>query len=377
MANSRAKSAGWSTNERLTSAQATAMDVGQANALCRSGTTALTAGAVIQGGGYGLVLDFTDDAASYCTVQLDTLDFTFSCAGAGNVVMPAGDLQLTGSGWPILGSRNVTDQAVRYAPVADATAWDSNSLGYGIMTASVATATSCSLLLGSLIPGLTITGFKVDVRGATSGSLPGTMPVVSLFRFAAGAYGTPSETVGSATDASPDDATYVADHQITKTGLSHAVSSSSQYILNVSNGYGGGAATGFRVYRCYISGTLATLRTALAHGHHQDQRQPERRARGPEGPARAGGGLLLGAGVALVPVQRASRRRQDDHAVQLRRARQEARGREAYAERGRRDVHAHVERQVRSARLSHDPVPLSAWVRWRCAGGGAERGTRQ
>jgi hypothetical protein len=354
------------------------MDVGQANALCRSGTTALTAGAVIQGGGYGLVLDFTDDAASYCTVQLDTLDFTFSCAGAGNVVMPAGDLQLTGSGWPILGSRNLTDIAVEHDwLIADPTFWSENVLGYGVIEANNTTLEYATARLRLPI-GMTLASVKVEVRGTLSGAtMPTSMPTATLVYFAAGAYGTPTATVGSQVDTSADQTAFELDHTIVISGLSHTVLNTADYLLTIHSPTGGQTANGFRVYRIFATGTLATLRTALAHGHHQDQRQPERRARGPEGPARASGLVLLCAGVALVPVQRASRRRQDDHAVQLRRARQKARGREAHAERGRRDVCAHVERQVRSARLSHDPVPLSAWVRWRCAGGGAERGTRQ
>ncbi len=262
MANSRAKSGGWSTNEKLTSAQANVMDVGQANALCRSGTTALTAATIINGGGFTFGFDMTDNAASSVGFSLGAQNLQIDCFGAGVVRMAANKLSLSGSsGWPILATRTLTNIAIPYTPCFNPAEWEFPAALPSVPTTLISTATTCSLLLGSLPAGLTLTGYRVDVIGATGGSLPGTMPTTSLYRFDAGAYFTPTETVGSQADTSANNAAYVVSHAITKTGLSHAVSASSQYILNLTSGFGGGAALGFGLYRVYISGTLATLQT--------------------------------------------------------------------------------------------------------------------
>lgn len=267
MANSKANTTGWSTGDPLTAAQANALDAGQVAALTRSGTTALTGNATISGGGFGFSFDLSDNAASFLGISLGTQHFDIQCFGAGTTRLAANKITLTGSsGWPILGTRTLTDKAVHYTPTFDPTSWAYDILGS--VVASVNTVTSCNLILGNLPPGLTLTGFRVDVLGATSGSLPGTMPTVGLYRFAAGAYVTATETVGTVSDTSANNAAYTTAHPITKTGLTHTVDAGSCYVLTIVNGYGGGAAVGFTVYRPFISGTLSTLQTALAHGHH-------------------------------------------------------------------------------------------------------------
>jgi hypothetical protein len=262
MSNARVKSTGWSTGEKFTAAQATALDLGQYYAFTRTGVSALLGATTIQGGGFAFSLDFSDNAASQGAILLGDQDFLFQTSGIGVFSVPADKWRFSGTSWPVLGTRTITDFSPDIAFISDEADWKSNGGGSGGVETTGTSATSCSILLNGLPKGMVITSVKVEVKGVTGGSLPGVMPTATLYRYGVGAYNIPSATVGSQTDASADNAAFTADHTITITGLSHTVLNNSQYQVNVTSPTGGGVAAGFKIYRVFVTGTLATLRTA-------------------------------------------------------------------------------------------------------------------
>lgn len=263
MAPTRAFASPIITGQKVSAAQFNALDDGQYNAVSRDGVSTLLSTSLIFGDSFELGIVLSDHATSKFAVYLGNQDAVFDTSGGGGSLQVAADrLKLTGaSGWPVLDTaRTLTNKAVPFVPSFDPATWSSPVAAPSYTTTLVDTIAIVHLSLGPLPPGLTLTGYRVDVKGATGGTLPGTMPTTTLARYAAGAYAVPTESVGTQADTSGSNAVYVADHAITKTGLSHAVDADSHYVLSLTSGYGGGAAAGFVVYRVFISGTISTLR---------------------------------------------------------------------------------------------------------------------
>lgn len=265
--------------QRVTADDFNNLDLGQYRAFARTGNTSLLADTAFVGAGHLLQFVLFDDAASKVEFLLGDQDLVFNTAfGAGSVSVPADRLKLTGSGllpipasqlsltgasgWPVLATRTLTDFAVDQEWHYDGTEWDSNGLGFGVLTMVGSTLVTASARL-RLPMGMTLTSVKLEVRGNLSGAtMPTSMPGFVLSRFVAGAYGTATQTIGTAVDTSVNQATFEADHTIVLSGLSHVVLNTSDYILSFLSPDGGNTDTGFRIYRAFVTGTLATLRTA-------------------------------------------------------------------------------------------------------------------
>lgn len=261
MSNSRAFAIPIVTGQKVTAGQFNALDDGQYYALTRTGTTPLLGNTTIQGGSYLLTLDFSDNVASYGLIKVGDAGFIVQSVGSGNFTFADADKVSFGgaTSWPSIDAHTLTDYAPAFAWQVDQADWNISATFVSTKGTSLITA---NMYLSDLPKGMVITSVKVEVKGFTGGTLPGTMPTVALYRYDAGAYGTPTATVGSATDSSASNAAFTANHSITISGLSHTVLNTSHYILQVTTPTGGGTSAGFTVYRCYITGTLSKLRTA-------------------------------------------------------------------------------------------------------------------
>lgn len=266
MANSPAFAAPKSTGDQVQASEFDALDTGQQNAMTRSGTTALTGTSTWQGGGQLWGFDFHDNAASQGVITIGAQDFTFVITGAGLLKVQASAFSLTGTGWPALGARAVTELCPGAAWSYNGTIWtNGGSVGGGsldgVSTISTSAGTAAATLSG-LPVAMTITSVEIEYIGATTGALPATMPIFTLYRYAKGAYGSPTQTVGTVTDPSPDNATYTANHTVTIGSLFHVVLSTSRYVLAVGGPAGANNAVGSSVHRIFVTGSLNTLRTA-------------------------------------------------------------------------------------------------------------------
>jgi len=274
MTNSRANSLGWSDGDTLTAAQANALDDGQVAALCRGGTTTTTSACTISSTSYAFTITATGQTCTLTAATLVLTGTTTTMSGttcsasyttvgvtaSGTCTITAATLALSiGTSWPTLSSRTITDHAVPYSIVGG-----NYTLGTtGENFTCFFTNDSYTIKFALFLPqGMTLTSVKLGVLGETSGTLPGTMPSMTLKRFSATSYGTAAETVGSATDTSANNAAYTVEHDITISGLTHAVVQGSHYILEYTNAAGLGSDNNSYVFKPFITGTLAVLRTA-------------------------------------------------------------------------------------------------------------------
>ena len=246
MANSRGFVSGASSGERLTVTKINTIDLGQYYAVVRNGDTPLLANS---------------------TLTLDTYDFTIVAASSGLFKCPADKLSLTGTSWPVLASRTITDYAPAVQAVAAEADWKRkitgawpNSIAYWECQ-NVVAAAPIGLLLGALPIGMTVTSCKAVVLGNSTGAPGGTMPAIS-FGYTTPAAPTTWVAVGDFTDTNTTEGPFETIHNIEKTGLSHVIAGGRQYQLNVLNGYGGNHLAGLALYGVYLTGTLTTLRTA-------------------------------------------------------------------------------------------------------------------
>lgn len=224
MANSKVFPTPIATGDKVSATQFNGLDDGQANAVCRTGVTALTGATTWEGGGYAFAFDFSDDSASQGQITVGAQNFDVVIAGAGNFRVPAGDLELTGTGWPVLASRSV--RRSQNAGVDASTSYPF-APGYGGWQQGLAGA-ALYVHADHLIDGATITQARVRFLGQSSAgfvSLPSPMPTLELWK-TSGTTGAATQLGSTATDGAATVGDFNAIHSIIISSLSEVVDQS-------------------------------------------------------------------------------------------------------------------------------------------------------
>lgn len=221
-----------STGEQFLAAEANAIDDGQFYAWNRFGDTFLAGNSAVYPNAFTLNFDASDNAASAFAFYLGAQDLVFNIGGAGNVVIPAGDLELSGTDYPVLGSRTVYR-------VQNVAAHDASTAGWIWATpyySQHVDNTVVSFPLSELVDGATLTEVRVTVMGQTTAgfsSLPTTMPKVKVYKVD-GSTGAVTQLGSTATDASGTVGAFNGIHHITVSGLSQGIDQSAATRLFVT-----------------------------------------------------------------------------------------------------------------------------------------------
>ncbi len=232
-----------SDGEILTAAEVNALDDQQFDRIARSGTSTLTAAAVI---------------------GLDAYDLTVSTAGVGRFRPDADATLFGGTGFPGIPGRTLTD-VIPSAHVhfdrynGGAPSW-SESQSHIVQQIDSTGPPGFAFWL-SIPAGCTLTSLKVGFKKAASGTLPAVFPTVGLYR-----QDITTDTlslVGSpVADAPADLAAYKLYHRVEVTfGLGHTVTAGYAYLVAISgDDTSSDTATGVQVYRPSVTLALSTLR---------------------------------------------------------------------------------------------------------------------
>lgn len=251
-ARTRLKGSGWSNGERLTSDQATDIDIRSAYCVATDGDSEFRSACSIDIAGQNV--EFVDNASGG-SLTFDTIDLTL---GANC------NVNIGGSQYPTLsgaGGRTVTNIAPAYA-VRFFTESDWTNGQYGWTCSNTSTASQIIFELGGLPIGFEITQVVVYVKGATSGTLPAVMPSVQVTSTSTTTPDSVDTNFGTTNDTSASNAAYIANHTISHTPSSSLViTAGKRYRIWVRQGIGGGAATGFEVQGFWINGKVFDLRT--------------------------------------------------------------------------------------------------------------------
>lgn len=234
MAPTRAFTTPISTGERVTASQFNALDDGQYAALVRNGTAALTASSAITLGGF---------------------HFTVSGGGAGKFKPDADYTEFSGSGYPSLVTRTVTDFVPAVGPVFTTGEYTPTAQRFQQVSASKNLGFLLSLPIGTVVKSVTC---YVKKGGGTAG-LPGVMPGIEL-----GYYTLSTDAftqVGIVADATGTLVNYRLLHALTLGSLSHTIAAGRNYIVTL---YGDddstNSSTGLYVYRPQITVEVTQLR---------------------------------------------------------------------------------------------------------------------
>lgn len=234
MANSHVFDPPISAGQRVSSTALNALDDGQVNAMVRNGESPLTADSAIILNGHDLLILGT---------------------GGGQFKPDADFTEFTGTGWPALETRNVSN----WAPPCG---FQFDPAGF-VATLSASHVQIASLyymrFVLSLPTGVAITAVRLPVmRGSTGSGLPGTMPNISLdYMTSAGAF----TNVGSAVDTSANEAAYEAFHNISLTGLNHTVALGRRYFLTLTgDSASSSTANGLQVWQPFVDLTVTSMR---------------------------------------------------------------------------------------------------------------------
>ena len=101
--------------------------------------------------------------------------------------------------------------------------------------------------------GAVLSSIDMVFKGATGGSLPATMPKMTLYKHPTDG-SAPSTVFATVTDSTATNGAYVVDHTITKTGIAHTIDLRSySYVLVIESPGGGGTST-----TAYVKSVLAT-----------------------------------------------------------------------------------------------------------------------
>lgn len=243
MANTNAKSGGWSTGEVITAAQINQIDEGQAKSWVNDGTTQLSTDCTVDLDGNALTFNYTT---------------TFSAISVGT--------------YPQLTTQTVTDYAPPVSWQYDNADWKGYVNGAYSTTPATSNAlelsmrcagTSAENLVGLLaLPvGMTVTSLSVRARNASSANLPAAPPAMWLLVGSSSGSGT-LVTKGYVADTASPNATYAAWHDITISSLSYTVAQSDVIYLLIQNSSGANSVANLQIYRPRVTGTIATLRVA-------------------------------------------------------------------------------------------------------------------
>jgi hypothetical protein len=177
-------------------------------------------------------------------------------AGAGRFDIDADYLRLSGSGYPALVARTVTGCAPPTTAHFDPAEYTATAQRHQQVANSANIGYWLALPIGIGITGVTIRLKK----GAGAGSLPGTLPSLSL-----GYYDLTADTftsLGTQADTSADIATYKTYHAVTLTlGATHTVAASRNYILTLTGDNAStGLSDGLFVYRPVLALSVTSLR---------------------------------------------------------------------------------------------------------------------
>jgi len=211
----------WSTpksgNEQLLATEVDALDDGQYYGWNRYGTTTLL---------------------SASTVALSSYGLTFTVAGSEMVTIPSANLTLSGTDYPVLGSRTVYRTQNVAAHDASTAGWIWSTPYYSQHIDN----TVVSFPISELVDGSTLTEVRVTVMGQTTAgfvSLPTTMPKLKVYKVD-GTTGAVTQLGSTATDASGTVGAFNGVHHITVSGLSQGIdqSSSTRIFVTVLGGDG-------------------------------------------------------------------------------------------------------------------------------------------
>lgn len=109
----------------------------------------------------------------------------------------------------------------------------------------------------ALADGQVLSSVTVRYKGATSGTLPSTMPIVKVWRIDRD--GVETQLGSTQVDTSANNAAYTAAHNIVVSGLAHTVDKASyKYFCEVQGGASGGSAIGSVIYRVLTTETITS-----------------------------------------------------------------------------------------------------------------------
>ena len=230
-----------SDGEILTAAEINALDDQQFDRIARSGTSTLTAAAVI---------------------ALDAYDLTVSTGGAGRFRPDADITQFGGSGFPGIPGRTLADVVPPVMPIYDKT---TTPIAFQESIERIQqvddTGPPTLNFWVSLPVGCIITSLKVGLKKAASGTLPAVFPTVGLYRqdLATDSLAIVGSTVA---DAPVDLAAYKLYHRVEVTfGLGHTVTAGYGYLVSVTGDDNSTSiANGVFIYRPSVTLAISTLR---------------------------------------------------------------------------------------------------------------------
>lgn len=248
-----------STGDQLQAAEANAIDDGQFYAWNRFGDTTIAGNSAVYPNAFTVNFDASDNAASAFAFYLGAQDLEFNIGGAGNVVIPAGDLELTGSDYPILASRTA------YRSQAGA-AYDNVSPAFYYTRPCYVQHDEGGTLdfpIDAVIDGATLTAVRVRVTGTTSGgfvSLPTTLPTIKVYKVD-GSTGVMTQLGSTATDASANVGDFNGAHNIEVTGLSEVIDQSGgkRLFVKVTGASGNYVADEFAIISIRAAFTVTAL----------------------------------------------------------------------------------------------------------------------
>lgn len=232
----------WSTphsqGEQLLASEVNALDDGQFYGWNRFGTTTLL---------------------SASTVALSSYGLTFTVAGSEMVTIPSANLTLSGTDYPILGSRTA------YRSQAGA-AYDNVSPAFYYMRPSYVQHDEGGTIdfpLDAVIDGATLTAVRVRVTGTTTAgfvSLPTTLPTVKVYKVD-GSTGVMTQIGSTATDASANVGDFNGAHNVEVTGLSEVIDQSGgkRLFIKITGASGNYVADEFQIISIRAAFTVTAL----------------------------------------------------------------------------------------------------------------------
>lgn len=248
-----------STGDQIQAAEVNAIDEGQFYAWNRFGDTTAAGNCQVLPGGHQINFDASDNASSEFAFYLGVKDLEFNIGGVGNVKIPAGDLQLTGTDYPILGSRTA------YRSQASA-AYDNVSPAFYYTRPSYVQhdeGGTVDFPLDAVIDGATLTAVRVRVTGTTTAgfvSLPTTLPTVKVYKVD-GSTGVMTQIGSTATDASANVGDFNGAHNVEVTGLSEVIDQSGgkRLFVKITGASGNYVADEFQVISIRAAFTVTAL----------------------------------------------------------------------------------------------------------------------